>query len=95
MLLHTLNLNYSDHAKLREMLSQGVGFHHAGMDAQDRLIVEDVFRRGKLPVLVSTRSGHSIPAEPRVCGFLVKLPIFDFPRGQKMTLFWKAKGFFP
>ena len=55
----------SDHAKLREMLSQGVGFHHAGMDAQDRLVVEDVFRRGKLPVLVSTSTlalGVNLPA---------------------------------
>ena len=57
MVQHTLNL-ISDHVKLRDMLSHGVGFHHAGMDAQDRLVVEDVFRRGKLPVLVSTRSGH-------------------------------------
>lgn len=37
--------------KLRNLLAKGVGFHHAGLEHGDRLIVEQLFVRGLLPVL--------------------------------------------
>ena len=46
-------------------MALGVGFHHAGMDAQDRALIEDLFRSGRLPVLVSTTTlalGVNLPA---------------------------------
>ena len=29
----------------------GIGYHHAGLDLQDRKIIEDLFSTGDLPVL--------------------------------------------
>ena len=52
-------------SKLRDALLRGVGFHHAGLDAGDRLAVETLFLEGLLPVLVSTTTlamGVNLPA---------------------------------
>ncbi|XP_022085821.1 probable ATP-dependent DNA helicase HFM1 [Acanthaster planci] len=52
-------------AKLRETLLHGVGYHHAGLDAQDRKFVEEMFVRGDLPVLFATSTlamGVNLPA---------------------------------
>lgn len=56
--------NVSD-SKLRESLLHGVGCHHAGMLPENRRIIEDLFRKGYLPVLVSTSTlalGVNLPA---------------------------------
>ena len=34
-----------------ELIVQGVGFHHAGLDNDDRQSVQDLFLNGHLPVL--------------------------------------------
>lgn len=51
--------------RLRDCLAAGVGFHHAGMDIEDRHVVENLFRGSHLPVLVSTSTlalGVNLPA---------------------------------
>ncbi|XP_018902147.2 uncharacterized protein [Bemisia tabaci] len=50
---------------LKGLLSKGIGCHHAGLSIQDRRIIEDLFCRGCLPVLVTTSTlamGINIPA---------------------------------
>jgi len=37
--------------RLRELLLSGIGYHHAGLDAHDRHLVEDLFTQGELLVL--------------------------------------------
>ena len=37
-----------------ECVLRGVGCHHAGMDAGDRHVIEELFRTSSLPVLVAT-----------------------------------------
>lgn len=44
---------------------RGIAFHHAGLVLQDRQIVEDSFRNGGVPVLLSTNTlamGVNLPA---------------------------------
>ncbi|XP_065335350.1 probable ATP-dependent DNA helicase HFM1 isoform X2 [Cloeon dipterum] len=51
--------------KIGEALNRGVGAHHAGMHKNDRQIVENLFKNGSLPVLVSTSTlamGVNLPA---------------------------------
>ncbi|XP_068081655.1 probable ATP-dependent DNA helicase HFM1 [Anabrus simplex] len=51
--------------KLKDYILAGVGCHHAGMDVNDRHIVENLFRNGFLPVLVTTSTlamGVNLPA---------------------------------
>ncbi|TMW68316.1 hypothetical protein Poli38472_005784 [Pythium oligandrum] len=46
-------------------LSCGVGYHHAGLRAQDRALIEDLFRRNLLSILCCTSSlavGINLPA---------------------------------
>ena len=50
---------------LREAVSHGIGFHHAGLPKQDRDIVEAAFKAGDIKVLVSTSTlawGVNLPA---------------------------------
>ncbi|VDO06278.1 unnamed protein product [Rodentolepis nana] len=50
---------------LRDCLSRGVGFHHAGVDPVDRRLIEESFIEGHIPVLVSTSTlsmGINLPA---------------------------------
>ncbi|KAM3865988.1 putative ATP-dependent DNA helicase HFM1 [Diretmus argenteus] len=52
-------------SKLRELVMQGVGYHHAGVDVSDRKLVEQAFTLGDLPVLFTTRTlamGVNLPA---------------------------------
>lgn len=52
-------------SKLRELLVAGVGYHHAGLDFNDRKLIEEVFCSGNLPVLISTGTlamGVNMPA---------------------------------
>lgn len=43
----------SDEA-LRHTITFGIGLHHAGLPSQDRELVEDMFLRGEIQVLVAT-----------------------------------------
>ncbi|XP_074641292.1 putative ATP-dependent DNA helicase HFM1 [Tubulanus polymorphus] len=52
-------------SKLRDVLVFGVGYHHAGLDMNDRKIIEEMFLNGKLPVLFATSTlamGINLPA---------------------------------
>ncbi|XP_059489970.1 probable ATP-dependent DNA helicase HFM1 isoform X2 [Neocloeon triangulifer] len=51
--------------KISDMLIRGIGAHHAGMHKMDRMLVENLFRNGFLPILVSTSTlamGVNLPA---------------------------------
>mgnify|MGYP002384779190 CR=1 FL=1 len=52
-------------ASLRHLLSFGIGLHHAGLPASDRSLVEDLFVRQKILVLICTATlawGVNLPA---------------------------------
>uniref|UniRef100_A0A6Q2X1K2 DNA 3'-5' helicase n=1 Tax=Esox lucius TaxID=8010 RepID=A0A6Q2X1K2_ESOLU len=51
--------------KLRDLVTFGVGFHHAGVDVSDRKVIEEAFILGDLPVLFTTSTlamGVNLPA---------------------------------
>ncbi|GAB6028693.1 ATP-dependent DNA helicase MER3 [Chamberlinius hualienensis] len=63
-LIKIANISIKDH-KLKEVISCGVGFHHAGLETQDRKTVEQLFTNGSLLVLTSTSTlamGVNMPA---------------------------------
>lgn len=50
---------------MREMFPDGFGIHHAGMLRQDRTLMENMFSKGYLKVLVCTATlawGVNLPA---------------------------------
>uniref|UniRef100_A0A5K4F0T9 DNA 3'-5' helicase n=1 Tax=Schistosoma mansoni TaxID=6183 RepID=A0A5K4F0T9_SCHMA len=50
---------------LKDFLSNGIAYHHAGMDVEDRKLVEDAFRSGCISVLTCTSTlamGVNLPA---------------------------------
>jgi ATP-dependent helicase YprA (DUF1998 family) len=53
------------HPGLRETVQRGVGWHHAGLPTADRKLVEQLFRDGKIRMLVATTTlavGLNLPA---------------------------------
>ncbi|KAK2723293.1 uncharacterized protein LOC136033782 [Artemia franciscana] len=51
--------------KLKEFVQSGVAFHHAGLNLEDRRIIEEAFLQGRIPVLVATTTlamGVNLPA---------------------------------
>uniref|UniRef100_A0A3Q3W1T6 Probable ATP-dependent DNA helicase HFM1 n=1 Tax=Mola mola TaxID=94237 RepID=A0A3Q3W1T6_MOLML len=51
--------------KLRDLVTLGVGYHHAGIDLSDRKLIEKAFTLGDLPALFTTRTlamGVNLPA---------------------------------
>ncbi len=53
------------HPALKELIPYGIGFHHAGMSRQDRSMVEELFAKQQIMVLVSTATlawGVNLPA---------------------------------
>jgi superfamily II DNA/RNA helicase len=63
--------------KIRQMLHRGVGVHHAGMLPKYRRVVEDLFVRKLLAVVLCTEtlaSGINLPARSVVLSSLVKGP---------------------
>ena len=60
-----LNISMCKDKVLKDCLSAGVGFHHAGLAFDDRSIVEKIFHQGQLPVLCCTSTlatGVNLPA---------------------------------
>jgi helicase len=61
-------LHFSDsvyRSTLHECSLHGVSFHHAGLKRQDRLLIEEAFKRNQLKVLVATptlAAGINLPA---------------------------------
>lgn len=52
-------------ANVREFLIHGIGCHHAGMLSENRKLIENLFRNGNLPILVTTSTlamGVNLPA---------------------------------
>ncbi|XP_064459339.1 probable ATP-dependent DNA helicase HFM1 [Ornithodoros turicata] len=52
-------------SKLKELLSAGIAYHHAGLGMNDRTMIEEMFQSCDLPVLVSTSTlamGVNLPA---------------------------------
>jgi superfamily II DNA/RNA helicase len=63
--------------KIRQMLHRGVGVHHAGMLPKYRRVVEDLFERKLLAVVICTETlaaGINLPARSVVLCALVKGP---------------------
>lgn len=51
--------------ELRELISSGVGFHHAGLDLHDRSQIEYLFSQGLISVITATSTlavGVNLPA---------------------------------
>ncbi len=51
--------------KIRELASHGYGFHHAGLSAKQRALVEEMFSKGEIKVLFATptlAAGVNLPA---------------------------------
>jgi replicative superfamily II helicase len=51
--------------KLTAVMTNGVAFHHAGLDLQKRKLVEDAYKSGKIKILLSTTTliaGVNLPA---------------------------------
>lgn len=40
--------------KLRDMMTYGVAFHHAGLDNHDRQLIEQMFLGGQIMMIAST-----------------------------------------
>ncbi|XP_060602890.1 probable ATP-dependent DNA helicase HFM1 [Ruditapes philippinarum] len=62
--LQNMSFHIKD-SKLRDLVVKGIGYHHAGMDVQDRKLIEETFAKGELPVLVATSTlamGVNLPA---------------------------------
>lgn len=52
-------------AKLKNLVRRGHGFHHAGIPADDRVLVEQLFKAGEIRVLCATSTlahGVNLPA---------------------------------
>src|SRR6516162_8075771 len=63
--------------KMKQMLHRGVGVHHAGMLPKYRRVVEELFNRKLLSVVICTEtlaSGINLPARSVVLASLVKGP---------------------
>ena len=74
----------SRNKQLREMFPDGFGIHHAGMLRQDRNMVEELFSKGFIKVLVCTATlawGVNLPAHA------VIIKVF-------LLMFYKLVGFF-
>jgi superfamily II DNA/RNA helicase len=64
--------------KMKQMLHRGVGVHHAGLLPKYRRVVEDLFTRKLLAVVICTEtlaSGINLPARSVILASLVKGPM--------------------
>ena len=75
--LRDLDLSDGAGPVLRQLLLRGVGIHHAGILPKYRRVVEELFQRRLLPVVVCTETlsaGINLPARSVVLKSLVKGP---------------------
>src|SRR5690606_1199934 len=73
--VNSLDLSQGVGPKLKQLLARGVGVHHAGVLPKYRRMVEDLFQRKLLPVLLCTETlaaGINLPARSVVLTSLVK-----------------------
>lgn len=71
---------------LNTLLSCGVGVHHAGLEKETRLEVEQCFRQGSIRVLVATQTlavGVNLPAD---CVVIYGTEYFDYLAGDYADL---------
>lgn len=76
----------SRNKQLREIFPDGFGIHHAGMLRQDRTLVENLFSRGYIKVLVCTATlawGVNLPAHAVI---IKGTQIYDAKRGTLVDL---------
>ncbi|XP_076136691.1 activating signal cointegrator 1 complex subunit 3 [Alosa pseudoharengus] len=76
----------SRNKQLREMFPEGFGIHHAGMLRPDRTLMENMFSRGYLKVLVCTATlawGVNLPAHAVI---IKGTQIYDAKRGTLVDL---------
>lgn len=75
--LRDLDLSDGAGPLLRQLLLRGVGVHHAGILPKHRRVVEELFQRRLLPVVICTETlsaGINLPARSVVLPSLVKGP---------------------
>ncbi|MEI7686105.1 MAG: DEAD/DEAH box helicase [Planctomycetota bacterium] len=75
--IHKLEWKDGVGPKIKQMLQRGVGVHHAGLLPKYRRVVEDLFTRKLLAVVLCTEtlaSGINLPARSVVLSSLVKGP---------------------
>ena len=75
----TSSVSQIQDVKLKDLVRRGHGFHHAGIPADDRVIVEQLFTEGKIRVLCATSTlahGVNLPAHLVIIKvlFVVLLP---------------------
>ena len=76
--IHKLTWSEGVGPKIKQMLQRGVGVHHAGLLPKYRRVVEDLFVRKLLPVVICTEtlaSGINLPARSVVLSSLIKGPV--------------------
>ncbi|XP_072535818.1 activating signal cointegrator 1 complex subunit 3 [Salminus brasiliensis] len=76
----------SRNKQMREMFPDGFGIHHAGMLRQDRTLMENMFSKGYLKVLVCTATlawGVNLPAHAVI---IKGTQIYDAKRGAMVDL---------
>lgn len=74
------------HADLKELLPYGFGIHNAGLNREDRTLVEDLFGAGHIQVLVSTATlawGVNLPAH---CVIIKGTQIYNPEKGRWVEL---------
>ncbi|EPR79303.1 DEAD/DEAH box helicase [Spraguea lophii 42_110] len=62
---HTQIKRLDIHPRLQDLVSRGVGVHHAGLLRKERLVMENLFKEKKIRILVSTSTlawGVNLPA---------------------------------
>lgn len=65
---------------MKEMFPEGFGIHHAGMLRSDRSLMESLFSKGHLKVLVCTATlawGVNLPAHAVIIKVLHVLPVMS------------------